>query len=101
MPDTPVVAAASVPLPCIVCGRALDPVFPDRVNDDYYVQPVDANSLTGHGTFGSKVFDPCDGSHVAANVCDECLRAALQNGSAVIERTEHTSRTRRVALPTS
>ena len=49
-----------------------------------YVQPADANTLTGHGTYGSRVFDSFDGTYVAANVCDRCLSAALKEGRAEI-----------------
>ena len=87
----------AVPLPCIVCGRALDPIFPEHMNDDDYVQPADAISLTGHGIYGSKVFDPMDGSYVSVNICDDCLAPALASGRAVIEVTVHTSHVRRVS----
>jgi hypothetical protein len=79
--DTTTVAA---PLACIGCHRALTAVFPDAMNEGDYVQPAEANSFTSSGTYGSRVFDPLDGSHVQVNVCDDCLWAALECGEAAI-----------------
>lgn len=81
-PDKP------TPLPCLVCKRPLSPVLPNLPPLNGYVQPADANTLTGHGTYGSHVFDPLDGTYVAASVCDDCLSAALADGRAEIVTPE-------------
>jgi hypothetical protein len=63
--------------------------------EDDYIQPNDANTLSSIGTYGSRVFDPLDGSYVIVNVCDDCLEAALADGRAAIhqprppQRTQH------------
>lgn len=75
---------APSPLPCLVCKRPLEAVLPKMKPLNGYVQPADANTLTGHGTYGSRVFDPLDGTYVATNVCDECLTSALAEGRAEI-----------------
>ena len=75
--------APAAPLPCLVCHRPLEPIFADLTVPGP-AQPADANTLTGHGTYGSRVFDPMDGTYVVATVCDECLTAALADGRAVI-----------------
>lgn len=71
-------------LPCIVCGAQLQPVFPGIICEGGYVQPSGANTCTTSGTYGSEVFDPCDGSSLDVNVCDVCLTQALATGSARI-----------------
>jgi hypothetical protein len=76
----------NIPLACVVCGRVLDPVFAEVMDDSGYIQPGDANTLTGRGTYGSTVFDPLDGSHVEVNICDKCLTGALASGRARISR---------------
>jgi len=37
------------------------------------MQPDDAVWFSAYGQYGSTVFDPCDGSQLRINVCDQCL----------------------------
>ena len=62
------------------------------------MQPAGANSLSGSGTFGSRIFDPLDGSYVEANVCDECLAVALAEGRAAVYRADVTTRVSRAPM---
>ena len=79
-------AAASAPLvptPCIVCRKALRPVFPGLSDQEgSYQQPSEAVTFSSKGNYGSTVFDSFDGHILEANVCDACLAAALLDGRA-------------------
>jgi len=68
------------PLPCVVCGRVLQPVFADFATESGYVQPDDANTLSTTGTYGSTVFDPVDGTELHLNICDPCMVTAIEAG---------------------
>jgi len=80
------------PMPCVVCGKSLEPVFRYEVERSTglgdYRQPAQANTLFGRGTYGSEVFDPLDGSAVRVNICDDCLSRAIENGTAEVTQTE-------------
>jgi hypothetical protein len=65
--------AEHAPLPCIVCRRELENLFPREVSTN---QPNGACTFTSHGQYGSTVFDECDGSKLEINVCDDCLKSA-------------------------
>ncbi len=65
------------PIPCIICNKALEPVFPETSD-----QPSQANSFVTHGTYGSEYFDPLDGSYIYINICDGCLEALESSGAA-------------------
>lgn len=56
-------------LPCIGCGEQLTNIA--GVN-----QPNHGIEFTAQGHYGTRVFDPMDGSQIAINVCDECLKRA-------------------------
>lgn len=70
-------------LPCIVCGRKLDRV--DNMSDE--TSPYAGTNFSSSGHYGSTVFDPMDGSFIALNVCDPCLKAAGEQGRVVCGRT--------------
>lgn len=62
-----------LPLPCLVCGRHLEPVFALRGRDDQR-QPNDAVMCSTPGNYGSTVFDEeINGYRLEFNVCDACL----------------------------
>lgn len=63
------------PLPCLVCGKTIAPVFPDTTLTDpgEPAQPVDAVMFFSYGQYGSTVFDPQDESKLYINLCDPCL----------------------------
>lgn len=62
------------PLPCIVCGKELTPVwFSPTANKKDLHQPHDAVMFRSSGNYGSTIFDPCDRSEIEINVCDECV----------------------------
>ncbi|KKL16120.1 hypothetical protein LCGC14_2498770 [marine sediment metagenome] len=59
-------------LPCVVCGLALEDVFPgDSVN-----QPSRGLAFMSHGHYGSTVYDPMSDEFLELNICDECLTKA-------------------------
>lgn len=65
------------PLPCIICGKQLEPVMRD--NDCN--QPYGGTSFTSHGHYGSTVFDPMNvGGHLTLeiNICDEDMVALAE-----------------------
>lgn len=61
------------PLPCIVCKNELWNVF----FEDQRNHPNDACAFTSHGHYGSKAFDAFDGGMLEVNICDECLKTAM------------------------
>lgn len=59
---------------CIVCGKAL------RNLDEGGHHPNDGLAFETHGHYGSRVFDPMDGTMLAISVCDECVVKAAGRG---------------------
>lgn len=62
-------------LPCIVCQRALSDIGSGSDN-----HANDANEFRAHGQYGSRVFDPVDGTYLAVNICDDCITQAGRAG---------------------
>lgn len=56
------------PIPCFVCGKPLEEVADEGVN-----QPHEATVFITNGHYGSTVFDPMDGTWLELNICDPCL----------------------------
>lgn len=67
--------------PCIKCGATLT-----RVTSDYEGQPNDGIMCTSYGNYGSTVFDPMDGSYLAFNICDPCVKRAAKQGRLMVTR---------------
>lgn len=63
-------------LPCVVCGKELRNVAPDITTN----QPSEGLCFWTHGTYGSTVFDPFDGTYIEINICDECVVEAGEQG---------------------
>ena len=63
-------------LPCIVCKKDLKGVSSPTSEPNH---PTDALSFTSHGQYGTRVFDPMDGTWIEINICDPCLIEAAQN----------------------
>lgn len=61
--------------PCIACG-----VVKPNVTDDAVNQPEDGLYFRTHGQYGSRVFDPFDGSFLEIVVCDNCMIRAREQG---------------------
>lgn len=57
-------------LSCIVCDKELEGISAPN-------QPNNGLEFVSHGHYGTTVFDPMDGSMLAINVCDECLKSAI------------------------
>jgi hypothetical protein len=64
------------PLPCLLCGRVPEPVWPDHDQR----QPYGATTFTSFGHYGSTVFDEMGRRFLEANICDHCLRAKAKQG---------------------
>jgi hypothetical protein len=65
-------------LMCTACLKLLDNL--DPVGN----QPVKGVEFITYGHYGSTVFDPMNGTQIAINICDACLRRAIDAG-AVLE----------------
>lgn len=72
-------AAPEAALPCIVCGGVLDNILENGGN-----QPIGGLAFSSPGHYGTTVFDPMDGSVLELNVCDKCLKAAIDEESVVL-----------------
>lgn len=72
-----------VTLPCIVCGKQLQPVFADQdVN-----QPNDGLAFSTKGHYGSTVFDPGLGTmSLEVNICDPCLTEAGDKQQVILHK---------------
>jgi hypothetical protein len=57
------------PIPCFACGKTLYEVGTQEAIN----QPHDALAFTTQGHYGTKVFDPMDGSWLELNICDGCI----------------------------
>ena len=67
--------------PCLKCGATLT-----RSSRDYEGQPNDGIMCQSYGNYGSTVFDPMDGSYLAFNLCDPCVKRAAKQGRLMITR---------------
>lgn len=61
-------------IPCFKCGEPLQNILEDRCAN----QPSTGLEFTTPGHYGSAAFDPMDGTRLAINICDGCLRAAAR-----------------------
>lgn len=70
------------PLPCLRCGRDLEPVDAAHMP----TQPYDATVFTAHGQYGSTVFDPTPYSRqfLEGNICDPCVKECAAAGTIVL-----------------
>ena len=72
------------PLPCIVCGKKLEPVVKGDEHENN--QPLHGLCFIGQGAYGSD-FDPMDANlSLLVNVCDECLAAKGNAGAVALMR---------------
>lgn len=62
-------------LPCVVCRKSLDDVGSGSSNHANH-----ANEFHARGQYGSRVFDPMDGTYLAVNICDDCIVQASHAG---------------------
>ena len=69
------------PVPCIACGKALEPVIHPSEN-----QPYAGTAFTTGGHYGSCAFDPMTGHYLEINICDVCLDAAQKAGRVLLGR---------------
>ena len=58
---------------CFKCNNMLTPVQGDSE------QSYDSVMFYSHGTYGSRVFDPMDGTYLLINICDRCLKRPRQD----------------------
>lgn len=77
-------------LPCIVCGTELEALFAEHGTEN---QPNHGVCFSTQGHYGSRVFDPMDGTMIEINVCDTCLAHA-----ATMDRVYATRRNRPVGV---
>ena len=60
-------------LDCFCCGKSLDEVFPEDVQDGF--TPYAGTKFYTYGHYGSTFWDSLDGEMVFMVMCDECLRS--------------------------
>lgn len=75
------------PLSCIVCGYQPDTAY----NGCDHNQPYKATAFSTQGHYGSTFFDPMDGTCIEINVCDECLRKAVDKQQVLHYKDSKTS----------
>lgn len=77
-----------ITLPCIVCGRELEPAFrrPAGQEDEIpdwlqHNQPHGGTTFRSRGQYGSTVFDPMSSYRsLEINVCDPCMLEKAREG---------------------
>lgn len=79
--------------PCLKCGAVLT-----RVTPDYEGQPNDGIMCQSYGNYGSTVFDPMDGSYLAFNLCDPCVKRAGRQGRIMVTRDKVHVKTHRLGV---
>lgn len=74
MTESTLTIGNGLPVPCLVCGKALDDCgMGDGVN-----QPHAATAFTSSGHYGSTSFDPFNASCIEINICEACLGRAMK-----------------------
>lgn len=53
---------------CFRCDKVLKNLIKEKEN-----HPVDGVAFITYGHYGSKIFDPMDGTYLEINICDDCL----------------------------
>lgn len=64
--------------PCILCRQKLPNL------DEAGNQPSGGTEFITHGHYGSAVSDFMDGTGLAVNICDACLKASRKDGVVLI-----------------
>lgn len=85
------------PVPCIVCGRRLDPVMGSILPTKN--QPYAGTVFDSHGHYGSTAWDPMgidSTPRLEINVCDPCL---VKNQSRVLVVTSRPAPTEETYMP--
>ena len=78
------ISDVTFPLPCIVCGKKLEPAF----KGEPATQPFHGLCFEAQGAYGSD-FDPMDGRlSLIINVCDDCLESKGRQGVVVMVTQE-------------
>jgi hypothetical protein len=62
---------------CIINCLMCDAELLNFNKDDNH--PMGGVEFTTPGHYGSTIFDPCDGTQLAINICDGCLQKAIDN----------------------
>lgn len=66
-------------LPCIVCGKELEPATPKPLDTDTN-QPWGANVFISRGHYGATAFDTGHDDFLEVNICTYCLEDAAGKG---------------------
>lgn len=68
------------PLPCIRCGKKLEPV------QEGYNQPYRGTTFISYGHYGSTIFDSMNEKYIELNICDECINEVANLGWVITVR---------------
>lgn len=68
-------------LPCFVCGKELENVVDDVVN-----QPHEADCFHTYGVYGSTDFDPMNGEFLEINICTDCMKKGAEQNRILLAR---------------
>jgi hypothetical protein len=70
-------------LPCIICRKELESALPPEHMDGYTNQPYGGTCFHSYGHYGSTFYDlegsPLSPRYIAVNICDDCLRKAMED----------------------
>lgn len=70
-------------LPCIRCGKQLQPAFRAHDDDPDWLkanQPYAGTTFRSHGQYGSTVFDEMGRTYLELNICDACMLQLAADG---------------------
>jgi len=61
-------------IPCLVCSKELQNFSENSDN-----HPMSGLEFVTYGHYGSTEFDPMDGKSLVINICDVCIKWAIEN----------------------
>ena len=68
-------------IPCFICGQELNNLDSLSLN-----HPIDGIEFTSYGHYGTTAFDPMDGTELAINFCDPCIKAGIEKQRVLLLR---------------
>ena len=70
---------------CMICDKEILPEFPEHPEIN---NPKDATVFTSVGNYGSSIFDGLGHAYLEVNICDDCMRKAIEKRNILIRTTK-------------
>ena len=69
---------------CMICDKEILPEFPEHPEIN---NPKDATVFTSVGNYGSSIFDGLGHAYLEVNICDDCMRKAIEKRNILLRAT--------------